>query len=64
MLKKLGTLAIVLCLLSGCASHVCDFCGKKFTGTAYYDSYEPDSTLCEDCARQYYAPLPYKSFKK
>lgn len=51
-------------ILSGCSSHTCDRCGKTFTGSAYYISNEPDSTICAECAETYYAPFPYENFKK
>ncbi|MCI8850347.1 MAG: hypothetical protein HFE82_02205 [Erysipelotrichaceae bacterium] len=66
-MKKLLLYVCVLCaalILNGCSSHVCDRCGKKFTGSAYYISKEPGSTICEDCARDYYDPFPYGNFKK
>lgn len=64
-LKFLIPLALLLIgLLAACGkSWTCDQCGKDFQGTAYYD-YSGDGTLCEDCARSYWMPLPYKNYKK
>lgn len=61
----LAALAIGLVLiLAACGqSWTCDECGKSWTGTAYYD-YSGDGTLCEDCARTYWMPLPYQNYKK
>ncbi len=48
-------LALLLCLLvfaavlSGCEQHVCDYCGKTFTGKAY-EGFNGNYELCKDCA--------------
>ena len=48
-------LALLLCLLvfaavlSGCEQHVCDYCGKAFTGKAY-EGFNGNYELCKDCA--------------
>ena len=60
-------LAIVILLsLTGCSViHTCDQCGKTFAGTSYYaySLFSDDKlTLCEECARTYYYPFPYKQF--
>lgn len=58
--------ALLVAILSGCAStSVCDNCGKSFTGNGYFDvlrSY--DYTLCQECAEDYYSPLPYEPYEK
>lgn len=67
MMKKTICILLVLCMwlcLSACSkSWLCDQCGKLFRGDAYYD-YTGELTLCEDCARTYWMPLPYKNYKK
>lgn len=51
-------------ILTACGKNwTCDQCGKDFRGTAYYD-YTETMTLCEDCARTYWMPLPYQNYKK
>ena len=55
---------ILVFILSACSSQKCDNCGKDFTGDAYYDAFNPEKTLCKDCAIAYYAPFPYKNYKK
>jgi len=68
--EKMEKLLLTICLLctgvilNGCSSHTCDRCGKTFTGTAYYISKEPDSTICAECAQEYYDPFPYGNYKK
>lgn len=57
-------IGILLILWMSSNAHTCDTCGKTFFGTQYYDSWYIDKTMCEDCAREYYAPLPYQNYKK
>lgn len=67
MLKKMIVLIFLSCslfCLSACGkSWTCDQCGKDFHGDAYYD-YSETMTLCADCARTYWMPLPYQNYKK
>lgn len=42
----------------------CDWCDEKFFGSGYYDAYDADSTICKECAMEYYAPFPYENYKK
>lgn len=42
----------------------CDGCDKKFYGTAYYDCFDPETTFCEDCAKEYYTFGGYQNYKK
>lgn len=58
-------IAIAL-MLGGCqTTSVCDQCDRTFQGTGYYDVLRgEDSTLCPDCAHDYYAPLPYEQYAK
>ena len=42
----------------------CDRCGKTYHGSGYYDSLDTNTVMCEDCAREYYAPFDYKAFRK
>lgn len=58
-------LLVMLMLLSGCGVYECDWCGNVIIGDAYYEAGSPsNSTLCADCARKYYSPFPYTSYKK
>ncbi len=43
--------------------HECDWCHEKFVGTAYYDSWDVDSIMCEDCAMRYYSGFDYSRFQ-
>ena len=65
MKKKIVIVALVLALaLILCACGIistCDMCGKTFPGKGYYGVYGPD-TLCDDCAKTYDAPFPYKNY--
>ena len=68
--KKLGWLiiaAIVAILVIGIILinnyHVCDWCDKKYIGAAYYEAWDYEEIMCEDCAKNYYRGLNYKSYK-
>ncbi|NPV89421.1 MAG: hypothetical protein HPY50_01440 [Firmicutes bacterium] len=57
------SIAAMVCV--GCAAaHVCDKCGKTFSGTAYYDAFDYDTTWCAKCATKYYAPFPINNWAK
>ena len=53
--------ALLLVTLVACGSYTCYDCGKT-TSKAYY-SMDEDRALCEDCARSYWAPFDYESFR-
>ncbi len=55
-------LGMVICLYLGTGSHTCSRCGKK-TIVAYYDPLDTDEYFCEDCAKEYFAPLPYQNYR-
>ena len=58
IISMLLVLVSLLALLSGCGqTWTCDKCGKDFFGTAYY-GFSGTETYCEDCARDYWTPLP------
>lgn len=60
----LAMIAIMLSVFTGCGqTWVCDNCGKSFHGTAY-TGWNGDETLCEDCATEYWWPLPIENFEK
>lgn len=60
--------AVVVALLAiifwNVSAKECDRCGKTYHGGGYYDSLNTDTVMCEDCAREYYAPFDYKTFRK
>ena len=70
MKKTTKLLCLVLALitvlsLTACGkSWVCDWCEKKFSGTAYYDGSNLNSTLCKECAVSYFAPFSIEGYKK
>lgn len=66
---KIFTLIIALMLLTFTATltacgkkYTCDWCGKRVS-VAYYDPFDTDEVMCEDCAKQYFAPLPYSAYR-
>lgn len=64
IITMLLVLVSLLALLSGCGqAWTCDECGKEFFGTAYY-GFSGTETYCEDCAKDYWMPLPYQNYKK
>lgn len=40
----------------------CDTCGKTWRGAAYY-GLNGDEVLCDECAKSYWSPLPYKTYQ-
>ena len=48
---------------SGAKRWTCDDCGKTWTGVSYHDS-DWDSTLCEECAWDYWEPFPIDNYRK
>lgn len=59
-----GIIAVLLVLFLATNRSTCDWCGKEFFGKGYYDIWDTDVTICEDCARDYYTLLPYKNYKR
>lgn len=58
-MKKLICSTLCVMMLAGCGGgkeYTCERCGETFTGTAY-TTMDPDSILCEDCAKNYWAPF-------
>ncbi len=43
--------------------HTCDWCDSTYLGSGYYDSWDPDEIMCEDCAKDYYRGMDYTRFK-
>ena len=57
-------ITLVLLLLTACGKqYTCSYCEKTFRGKAY-DGFLADLTLCEDCAREYWAPFSYEGHIK
>ena len=58
-------LVVCIGLLTACGkSWVCDWCKTSFTGTAYYDGFDYDTTLCRDCAVSYFSGFPINGYEK
>lgn len=68
MKKFLGTILLLSFIIVGCvgcgAKHVCDDCEKTFTGTAYYDGFDRNTTMCPECATKHFAPFPIRNWAK
>ena len=47
-----------------CNIHTCDWCHETYIGAQYYDWDDPDSLMCEECAKEYYSIFPYQNYKK
>lgn len=66
MKKTICIILMAIALLStlcACGSYHCYDCGKTTT-KAYYDySATKEYVLCEDCARTYWMPLNYKTYR-
>lgn len=65
-MKRIVILVLVIVmLLTLCAcekKYTCYECGES-TSKAYYDmSASKEYVMCEDCAREYWMPLPYENY--
>ena len=51
-------------MVCGCGkSYTCHDCGES-TSKAYYDmNAKIDKVMCEDCAREYWMPMPYQNYQ-
>ncbi|MBP3337157.1 MAG: hypothetical protein J6L59_01975 [Clostridia bacterium] len=58
-----ATLFIIF-MVCGCGkSYTCHDCGES-TSKAYYDmNAKIDKVMCEDCAREYWMPMPYQNYQ-
>lgn len=58
------SMALAFVFLTSCGkTWTCDKCHETFKGDAYYDD-DRNSTLCADCAWEYWWPLPIDNYKK
>lgn len=65
LIAAAAAVAVLLAIASWNASaKECDRCGRTYHGSGYYDSMDTDIVMCEDCAREYYAPFNYKAFRE
>lgn len=56
-------LSLSACGSGSGGSYSCKDCSKT-TSKAYYDmSSSKESVMCEDCARKYWMPLDYKTYR-
>lgn len=60
----IGVLILGVCALTSCGQkYTCHSCDKTVS-TAYYDmKADLDYVLCEDCAREYWMPFDYKTYR-
>lgn len=65
-MKKVVSMILVLMLALQCVgcgkTYTCSDCEKK-TKKAYYNPFYEDDYMCEDCAREYFAPFPYSQYR-
>lgn len=54
---------VSMCMACGGKKYTCYEC-DTVTKKAYYDmTADEEWVLCEDCAREYWMPLPYENYK-
>lgn len=67
-MKKLAlviTVVLIVSLFAGCGvTSTCDKCDESFSGYGYWDGFDHDSVLCEDCAMKWFSPMPISSYKR
>jgi len=53
-------------VVTGCGVvNICDDCSKTFVGTAYYNPFQgSSSTMCKDCAIDYFGVFGIDNYKK
>ena len=61
LIMGLALLMVLVCAACG-EKYTCSRCGKEVS-EAYYDPFDTDSYFCKDCAKEYFAPLPYTNYK-
>lgn len=67
-MKKVGVLLFLTVVLTACLSgcggtkYTCSSCGAEVT-EAYYDPFDTDAYYCAECAKEYFAPFPYTSYR-
>ena len=54
-------IAIVVIVKPGTKKFYCSWCGREAT-TVYYDPFYENDVMCEDCAREYFAPFDYTGY--
>lgn len=61
---RVAVMVLLICgLCSACGEkYTCRSCGEEVS-EAYYDPFRTDSYLCRDCARAYFAPFPFESYR-
>lgn len=64
MIKKVGLVIMIsMIICCGCApKYECSWC-KARVHEAYYDPFRDDTYYCEDCAKDYFSPIPYSAYK-
>lgn len=63
--KIVITAVIVLTVMACCAcghKYTCSWCGRE-TSTVYHTQVRPSEYFCESCAKQYFGPNLYTSFR-
>ena len=65
-MKKMASIILILILALQCVgcgkTYTCSVCEKE-TKEAYYNPFHEGVYMCKKCAMDYFAPLPYDSYK-
>lgn len=57
-------LFIIIIMLCGCGkSYICCDCGESTTKAYYSLNANIERVMCEDCAREYWMPMPYQNYR-
>ncbi len=57
-------LGMILCALCACGqTYECCDCGKNTSKSYYTFEASKEQVMCEECAREYWMPLPYQNYR-
>ena len=57
-------IGVLVCGLCGCGkSYTCYDCDKTTTKAYYNMDAKIDKVMCEECAREYWMPMPYQNYR-
>lgn len=59
----LGILLLIIVMFLILGRKECEWCGNIYYGASYYDPYDEEDIMCEECAKEYFCGLPYEGYR-